>query len=473
MAGVSLSSFCSLYPDLVSGDNSPTTCVAIYAFMSGQIYVGYWIDWSYGPISGARLTIPSETAGFLIAFIAIFSGWVGTAVWNLVAFTVHQWRCTVQPRDGLYHQLQSALCNNTTHISFAITASRIGYAWRNHATQALGRAGALSSVAVMIGVLFAATGTFSARIASSNGSVLLTGTTCGFPAGIAALGLDSVALTLGESMQSGVTLTLSNAYAQDCYVNPVSGNSSIQYLVSGDATTCTGYARPSLGYNVTTGVACPFEEACSVDASQVLQLDTVFLDSNDDLGINQPFENRVLFRRLTTCSPLQTAGFSDNKFSHIAGYEYLGNVSTYAYGRNSYQPTRFAFTQPVPYSNTTFLYTQNTYTASETAYYLMYATHSQYSPRDVNIHYRIATTMQHGSSGPVFTPIPDISPDPRRPMSLIFLANRAFYQDSVDDAWFNASRPLNRSANRGTLSTYYLSDYPGSVLGCIEQVQIW
>jgi len=442
--------------------------------MSGQIYVGHWIDWSSGPISGARLTIPSETAGYLIAFIAIFSGWVGTAAWKLIAFTVHQRRCTVQPRDGLFQQLRSSLQNNTTHISFAILASRIGYAWRNHAIQALRRAGTLSTVAVMIGALFTAPGSFSARIASNSGNVLLTGTTCGFPAGSAASGLDSVALTLGESMQSGVTLTLSNAYAQDCYVNPVSAKSSIQYVGSGaDATTCTGYAQRSLGYNVKTGVACPFEEACAVDTSQVLQLDTGFLNSNDDLGINHPLENRVLFRRLTTCSPLQTAGFSDNKFSHIAGYEYLGNLSTYAYGRNSYQPTRFAFTQPVPYSNTTFLYAQNTYTASESAYYLMYAMHFQCLLRHPKMPSRIATTMQHGSSGPVFTPIPVISPDPRRPMSLVFLANRAFYQDSVDDAWFNASRPLNRSANGGTPSTYYISDYPRSVLGCIEQAQIW
>lgn len=189
-------------------------------------------------------------------------------------------------------------------------------------------------------------------------------------------------------MQSGVTLTLSNAYTQDYYVNPVSRNRSIQYLGSGaDATTCTGYARPSLDYNVTTGVACPFKEACSINTSQVLQLDTGFLDSNDDLCINQPLENRILFRRLTTCSPLQTARFSDNKFSHIAGYEYLGNVSTYAYSRNSYQPTRFAFTQPVPYSNTTFLYAQNTYTASESAYYLMYAMQSR-------VHCEILTLYQ-------------------------------------------------------------------------------
>jgi len=61
-------------------------------------------------------------------------------------------------------------------------------------------------------------------------------------------------------------------------------------------------------------------------------------------------------------------------------------------------------------------------------------------------------------------------------MSLIFLANRGFYEDMVNDTWFNATQPKIEVADLGTQQvqqTLYLSGNPGSVLACTEQMQIW
>jgi len=66
--------------------------------------------------------------------------------------------------------------------------------------------------------------------------------------------------------------------------------------------------------------------------------------------------------------------------------------------------------------------------------------------------------------------------DPSKPMSLIFLANRGFYEDMVNDTWFNATLPKIEIADLGTQQvqqTLYLSGNPGSVLACTEQMQIW
>lgn len=81
--------------------------------------------------------------------------------------------------------------------------------------------------------------------------------------------------------------------------------------------------------------------------------------------------------------------------------------------------------------------------------------------------------MQVGQSGPLYTPVPRISTDPTRPISLVSLANRAFYQQAVNDTWFKATSPLYIVANGDIENTFYQADSLGSVLGCVEQVQIW
>jgi len=58
-------------------------------------------------------------------------------------------------------------------------------------------------------------------------------------------------------------------------------------------------------------------------------------------------------------------------------------------------------------------------------------------------------------------------------MSLVFLANREFYQEAVNDTWFKATSPLNIVANGNIENTFYQADDLGSVLACVEQVQIW
>jgi hypothetical protein len=84
--------------------------------------------------------------------------------------------------------------------------------------------------------------------------------------------------------------------------------------------------------------------------------------------------------------------------------------------------------------------------------------------------------MLNGTNGQQFTPAEAVSADPGRPISLVFLANRAFYQSPINDTWFNAVSPVSRTAtiNGAEVNeTFYLNDKPGSVLGCMEQAQIW
>ena len=85
----------------------------------------------------------------------------------------------------------------------------------------------------------------------------------------------------------------------------------------------------------------------------------------------------------------------------------------------------------------------------------------------------VASTMMQGASGPLFSPAPSLSSDPAKPMSLVFLANRAFYDGVVNDAWFNATSPIGTTANGDVAYALYQNTNPGSALGCTEQLQIW
>jgi len=84
--------------------------------------------------------------------------------------------------------------------------------------------------------------------------------------------------------------------------------------------------------------------------------------------------------------------------------------------------------------------------------------------------------MLNGTNGQQFTPVEAISTNPSKPISLMFLANRAFFQNPVNDTWFSAVAPVSRTAtiNGAQVNeTFYLNNKPGSVLGCMEQAQIW
>jgi len=78
-----------------------------------------------------------------------------------------------------------------------------------------------------------------------------------------------------------------------------------------------------------------------------------------------------------------------------------------------------------------------------------------------------------GTSGPLYQPLSSVSSNGSKPITLIFLANRAFYQDMVNDTWFNATVPIHTIENGDTEDEFYQAGNPGSVMGCTEQLQLW
>lgn len=339
--------------------------------MAQQIFLGRWSDWSYGPVVRERITLDASDGRYLIAFVAAFDVWAGSSAWKLLAFLLHQCRATRKERELSYHQLQVSLRNSSTPASFLENASGVLWASRKQPKKHLLARILLLVAPIVLSISFAVVGVMSSRIASEDAAVLLKGGDCGALLQQYDSPLDTLQVYLNEDSQDGIRMTLSNAYAQECYINPKDPDSVVQTNSDVSRLDCSsGYAKGSLNYIASVDLDCPFGSAC-MPGGDVLHLDTGFLDSHKDFGLNQPQENRVLFRKLTSCSPLATSGFSDDEFHAVAGYESLGDLAVYSYGENYYQPTRFGATPGLPSPNATFVYGSNIFNASETAYYMM------------------------------------------------------------------------------------------------------
>jgi len=245
------------------------------------------------------------------------------------------------------------------------TALRIGYGWK-----ALSKAIKLIFCPAALSSFFAALSILSSRIAT-NGHSLLKGGECGNQVTDNVSSLDSVIVRLIQNSENGMSMALSNSFAKECYTNPLVLEPITLASTDPSRSSCDAYALPSLNYSVSNRNVCPFGDACAATADQILQLDTGYLDSHYDLGLNQPKENRVLFRRVSTCSPLKTSGFSDDSFHYVERHGGLGNISLYTYGNGQYQITRNGITLVGPEPDATFMYSANAFTDPQSAYSLM------------------------------------------------------------------------------------------------------
>ena len=93
--------------------------------------------------------------------------------------------------------------------------------------------------------------------------------------------------------------TLSSAaYARACYGSDTS-----------NILQCNQYAQPQLTYTVDQNASCPFAPGfCRHNLAY--QMDSGHIDSHTALGINARTEDRITYRKLTTCAPIALANYT-------------------------------------------------------------------------------------------------------------------------------------------------------------------
>jgi len=280
-----------------------------------DVYTGIWINRSYGPIYGATLTLTRQNGGFLIAFLAMYVGVTGKSFWKITRFLLHSFFSSTALPNGIYHQQQAILRNSKSALDAVEEVLYAMFAWRKRArknslclipvlalafivTASFAIAG-ISWLSITYSKLFSdcllyPLGIFSSHVTTNNvNEVVLSGSGCETNLSFD-FGQDAANIRLNQRRKVSEYL----AYALDCY----------QGWQANQSQKCQIYTKPSLPYILDSNAKCPFsKEICQQDSSNIL-LDSGFLDSNNDFGIN--IEPRFLFRLKRQCAPLVTHGFS-------------------------------------------------------------------------------------------------------------------------------------------------------------------
>ena len=255
-----------------------------------QTYIGSWINYSRGPIFGATITFSTHTTDILQGCLALFINYVGSQFWSIISFVMHQASRPRTDADGFYQARQVILRNSaapgaTAWELFFLGSNRVKE--KNYDKRTFGAVG-LAFLAVLIyGGSLVAGIMIPPRIKAASGESLILGGNCGF----SNLTRIQMSPSLSNLKQKQDTITAAT-YARNCYgVDP-------------KPPQCKRFTRPEITWTSKSNVPCPFDSTlCKVNQSTGYSMDTGYIDSLD-LGINAAPQDRLLFRKATTCAPL-------------------------------------------------------------------------------------------------------------------------------------------------------------------------
>lgn len=152
------------------------------------------------------------------------------------------------------------------------------------------------ATAVVLSCGFTLASIFSSRVSSGDPSeVLLSGHKCGK----ADTAIDYLAYEHEYSPWRSHRSQEFLFYARSCYHN-ISNTQS-----------CNLYVKPRLRLQADRNASCPFAPEICLASSGNLRLDSGFVNTHYDLGINAVAKNRLEFRHVYHCAPIKTKGYSE------------------------------------------------------------------------------------------------------------------------------------------------------------------
>jgi hypothetical protein len=277
-----------------------------------SIYTGFWINWSKGPILGATLTTTSQDGFLLVSFLALFVRMVGGHFWSVLCFVMHQLKSNSGPQDGLHHQHQLLLRNSQSHTSTLWDLTKVAYFWRANARDSFRRTLPLIVIAVLQLAVFTTAGLFSSHLASSSGEVLVRSPYCGYiqaPDNLDHLDASGEEQLADYFIAKRTAALWSSSYAQNCY------------QTNGTASDCNTFAVPRIK-TTSALTSCPFAQGTCIEDSGALQISTESINSDIHLGVNSRRKHSIDYRRITTCAPLRTDGFTKWNYNEFLNFYY-------------------------------------------------------------------------------------------------------------------------------------------------------
>lgn len=421
------------------------------ASAANYVYQGVWINWSKGSVLGSTLTVDEYRASIISPALALFVSIAGAQLWGVFQFALHQFRATASARNLLYHQQQIILRNTSTDLNTLWRLLRVAFAWRHQPdAKALTASLPLAFWALLHFVLIVLAGLFSSWALEAGDEVLSRSPHCGY------LSNEYLEKLANSNMSDMQTVQL-NMQAWNWFNSRFVTVQQHVDLCYQDPQECSGLVSQNL--TTTSRVVeggCPFDQAvCHPDIDGSIEFDTGYLSSSAALGLNTRKEDRVSFRMVAECAPLNDAQYS-------TGWQTIssnGNRSASTTAGLLYGPT------PNDANNATYTLTQQ---------------NLQCGQRMLTQPYSLAAAaaMPGGNSQDgtaTFNPIAELQLT-EADLSLIMMAYLDAYYSPVSDPWFAAHEAYNDTDAFCLVPkqerTLYAKDQPLSTIGCTQQWQI-
>jgi hypothetical protein len=125
-----------------------------------DIYLGFWINRSFGVIRGATLTLDRNRGGLLIAFLALFVSASGRSFWKLARCCLYYVNSTNESSDGVHLQRQAILRNTSLPLDAALEFTSLYHSWRRRANSTFRRTFLPAFLALVLATSFIVAGTY-------------------------------------------------------------------------------------------------------------------------------------------------------------------------------------------------------------------------------------------------------------------------------------------------------------------------
>lgn len=254
---------------------------------------GLWVNLDRGPVMGRTITTDVTTGNIIISLLTLLTSLAITQFWELITFAYHQSRAEGTPSDGLFRQQQAILRSLPTPPTLATYSIKLWWKWRKTARRPFVRSMLPFLLSILVVVITTMSGTSTAFIVTTSDlEVLVSSPHCGALNITKAFGRHDLFL----ANWWGKLQPIIEAYGRDCF--------NINHNL---AAACPNTFHRSNISLTTESSTCPWNSSmCASGPTPAISLDTDLLDMNDHFGFNLKEDDRVKFRKKTTCNVLST-----------------------------------------------------------------------------------------------------------------------------------------------------------------------
>lgn len=299
-----------------------------------EVYLGFWNNLTKTPLLASTLTLTMREGTLLLSLLTLFLSLTGRRLWKLCSYFVFHLHIRVPvdaipiivPEHLLFARLQAVLRNANTAANGLfgfIDAARL--ASRDAAisnTKIFRMCALLMVLASLSAAWIVIASVIPSRFISTGSDVLLRPSNCGvwpeFPTNVTNYGdavseaIQYIGAWTGQRVQNMADSSHLNRY---CY--GATGTKAPKH--------CNSPGRRFVDWTFNTTDTCPFGNVSCLSTRSLI-LDSGFVDSHIDLGINTRKENRIAFRKTLECAipDLEdyTAVFDSNNVTAVIGTPY-------------------------------------------------------------------------------------------------------------------------------------------------------